>query len=255
MTGVLAFLIALLSVVSALRVTIKMSASSSQQPRTSRDRMSNNNMNNVKRIASLFPLLALTTYPKKASAGLFTSEEQDLINEISTYQKPVSDLLRQLTPTDSPNAIGQYAKQQILKGGKEDSDVVQNYLNVYIIPLQAKLLAAAPKLKVADATKQERLQTLPLLMKGHILELTQAIASQKATDQAREVEEVQETLTEFLTFLQTNDKYIVQIFSPTKPLSDAELFGPFGCGFYGKVRVPGSNACEVPGGAAAAVAK
>ncbi len=191
-------------------------------------------------VSSMLSLTATTIGSLKSSAGFFTSSEQDLVNDIARYQKPVSELLSQLRPSDIPNAIGVYQKQQILKGGKEDSDVVLNYLESYISPLQEKMAKAAPQLQIERQAK-ERLQTLPLLMKGHIVELNQAIESQKADSQAREVEEVLETLNEFLSIAST--KYTVAIFNPPKPASDAELFGPFGCGFYGKVRVPGSNAC------------
>ena len=88
-------------------------------------------------------------------------------------------------------------------------------------------------------------------MQGHLLELSQAIAAQDAAQQEREVAEVQETLEEFLSLAARDGRLSV----PAAPAGsssaggseaarrDAELFGPFGCGFYGKTRVPGSNAC------------
>ena len=102
----------------------------------------------------------------------------------------------------------------------------------------------APKIKLDDSTTQERLKVLPALMKGHILELTQAIESMSGPDQLKESEEVQETLAEFLKLI--SSKYTVKPFLPSRPLTDAELFGPLSCEFWGKTRVPGSNACVSP---------
>ena len=62
-----------------------------------------------------------------------------------------------------------------------------------------------------------------------------------AKEQAKEVDEVRETLAEFLKLAGT--KYEVAPFKPIRPLTDKELFGPLGCEFWGKKRIPGSNAC------------
>jgi hypothetical protein len=132
---------------------------------------------------------------------------------------------------------------KVLKGGKEDSDVVLTYMETYIKPCQQKMSLVAPKLGLADAD-QKRAEILPQLMKGHIIELTQAIKEQKAESQAREVEEVQETLAEFLKL--ASSKFTVLPYVATRPLTDSELFGPLGCEFWGKQRVPGSNACISP---------
>jgi hypothetical protein len=129
----------------------------------------------------------------------------------------------------------------VLKDTKEDSEVVLNYLETYIKPLQVKMEKIAGKLQLSSEEDQKRAQTLPLLMKGHILELSQAIKEQKSAFEAREVEEVQETMAEFLKL--SSSKYKVDPYTPTRPLSDAELFGPLGCEFWGKVRAQGSNAC------------
>lgn len=99
----------------------------------------------------------------------------------------------------------------------------------------------APVLKLKDEEAQKRVEILPQLMKGHILELNQAIQEMKATSQAKEVEEVQETLAEFLKLASLS--YEVKPYTPIRPLTDAELYGPLGCEFWGKKRVPGSNAC------------
>jgi hypothetical protein len=117
-------------------------------------------------------------------------------------------------------------------------------MQVYIKPIQKKMEDLASKIKLDDSTAQERLQVLPALMKGHILELTQAIDSMSGPDQLKESEEVQETLAEFLKLV--SSKYTVKPLLPSRPLTDAELFGPLSCEFWGKTRVPGSNACVSP---------
>jgi hypothetical protein len=193
--------------------------------------------------ASLVSLSILTSSSSNANAGLpfFTSAEQSMIDDIELYQKPVAELLDDLKPTNIPNAWGVWSTQQVLKGGKEDSDVVLTYLMTYIKPLQSKMEKAAPGLHLNDQEAQKRLEILPSLMKGHILELNQAIQEMKAASQAKEVEEVQETLAEFLKL--ASSQYEVKPYIPTRALTDAELFGPLGCEFWGKKRVPGSNAC------------
>jgi len=178
-----------------------------------------------------------------AHAGLFTSYEQDVISEISSYQRPVAELYDQLKPSYVPNAIGVYSNTQVLKGGKDDSDVVLLYLEGYIKPCQIKMEKIAKLLQLPTLEEQKKVEILPLLMKGHIAELTQAINVQKADFQAREVQEVQETLADFLKLAST--KYTVQPYIPIRPLSDSELFGPLGCEFWGKKRVVGSNQCIV----------
>ena len=102
----------------------------------------------------------------------------------------------------------------------------------------------AKNLKLPQESDQTRVEILPALMKGHMLELQQAIKEQKFDEMAKEVEEVQETLAEFLKLAST--AYSVTPFVATRPLSDSELFGPLGCEFWGKTRVPGSNACASP---------
>jgi len=140
--------------------------------------------------------------------------------------------------------LGQYSVKQLLKDTKEDSDVVQNYLQNKIVPMQVKMKSLSSKLKLGSADDQKRLETLPLLMKGHMAELKQAINTISSKQEAQEVEEVQETLAEFLKLAST--KYEVTPYIPIRPLSDKELYGPLGCGWWGKTRVPGSNACIKP---------
>jgi hypothetical protein len=190
--------------------------------------------------ASLF---VYVSFSASVQAGWFSSPQQDLVDQVASYQKPVAELLDQLRPTEIPNAIGVYSKSQLLKGGQEDSVVVANYLDYYFKSMQQKMAEVAPQLSL-PAEQQTKAETLPLLMKGHLLELQQAVSSQKVEDQAKEVEEVQETLADFLKL--SNMKYTVTPYTPTRPLSDKELFGPLGCEFWGKTRVEGSNYCASP---------
>lgn len=187
-------------------------------------------------------LSIFTVQVTAAKAGFFEPDEQSKINELCNYQKPIGELVDQLKPSDIPNAIGVYAPTQVLKGGKEDSDVVLNYLEAYIKPCQRMMEQLAPKLQLSSPDDQTKLETLPLLMKGHIIELTQAIGEMSAKSQLREVTEVQETLADYLKL--AGSKFTITTYAPARPLSDAELFGPLGCEFWGKKRVPGSNACQ-----------
>lgn len=183
---------------------------------------------------------------KRAVAfDFFPSKEQEGVNAVSSFQKPVYEVLNQLRPYDTPNALGIYSKQQILKGGQDDSNVVLLYLINYITPLQQKMEEVAKGLSL-EGSSQERIELLPKLMLGHTLELKAAIKSLKSEEQLKEVEEVWETLQEFLKLAST--KYKVTQYVDIKQISDADLYGPFGCGFYGKKRAEGSNACvEVEG--------
>lgn len=125
--------------------------------------------------------------------------------------------------------------------GVEDSNVVKTYEEVHIKPLQNAMEKSLNVIKLKNDEQQKRLEILPQLMKGHILELDQAIASLSAKEQEKEVEEIVETLNEYLNLVK--NQYEVEMFQPAKAISDKDLFGPLGCGFYGKQRVPGSNAC------------
>mmetsp|Transcript_35589 Transcript_35589/g.36293 ORF Transcript_35589/g.36293 Transcript_35589/m.36293 type:complete len:254 (+) Transcript_35589:171-932(+) len=194
----------------------------------------------VRNIAS-GAFLAYFVGVKSANAGLFQSAEQDAVDEIAKLRLPVRDLLLQLSPQMLPNAVGVFSETQVLKGSKEDSNVVASYSETYIKPLQQKMKKLATVIKLDDAKSQERLEILPGLMIGHIYELAQAITDQKVTDQKREVEEVVETLNEYLSLV--SSKYKVDPLASVRPLSDAELFGPLGCEFWGKKRVKGSNQC------------
>jgi hypothetical protein len=195
----------------------------------------------VKEASAVSVALSVLTFSRGAKAGLFQSDEQDAVDKINYYQKPVFELLSQLSPNVIPNAVGVFAKTQVLKDGKEDADVVLNYMSTYIVPCQTKMLEVAPKLKLKDPVAQTRLELLPLLMKGHILELTQAISSMKAENQAKEVKEVSETLAEYLLLASTQYK-VVPYIAPGI-LTDKEYLGPFGCEFWGKKRIEGTNAC------------
>lgn len=225
-----------------LRVRSKLSMEISDVP-TSMNRKFGKSLNHGLRntlLATAAIGAVFSAQNKPVQARFFASAEQNAIDEISSYQKPIAELLDQLKPVEMANAVGVYQKTQLLRGGLEDSQVVLTYSYNYIQPLQRKMELIAPSLGlVADA--QDRVKVLPLLMKGHIAELRQAITSMKAEDQAREVEEVQETLAEFLKL--ASAKYELQRYTARRPLTEAEYMGPLGCEFWGKKRVEGSNAC------------
>jgi hypothetical protein len=185
--------------------------------------------------------LSTCSFDNVAHAGIFDSAEQNAVYEINSYQKVVNELLDQLRPVEIPNAVGVYLKTQILKGGAEDSNVVLNYQDTYFKPLQVKMEQASKSLALKSPEEQEKLKSLPLLMKGHILELSQAINEQSAGNQAKEVEEIQETLADFLKL--ASSTYKVEPYIPPRPLTDKEFFGPLGCEFWGRQRMPGSNQC------------
>ena len=199
----------------------------------------------VRKIVAAAAIFSTFGFSRRANAGLFTSAEQDQIEQISSFQRPIYELLDQLRPAIVPNAVGVYVEAQVLKGSKEDSDVVLNYLETYIKPCQSKMLEAAPRLKLSNPTDQARIEVLPLLMTGHILELSQAIKEMKAESQAREVEEVIETLSEYLKL--ASSKYTVTPYVTPRALTEKDYLGPLGCEFWGKKRIEGSNACaEIP---------
>lgn len=176
-----------------------------------------------------------------SSASWFPSNEQKQVDQISLCQRPVQELLDQLRPVETPNAIGVFSKTQILRGGREDSAVVQNYLDTYIRPCQQKMEAAAKTIDTRNPEDKAALGNLPLLMKGHIFELQSAIKLENAKEQEKEVEEVQETLADFLRI--ASQKYEVTPYMPNRS-TEKDLFGPLSCEYWGKVRVAGSNKCE-----------
>lgn len=192
-------------------------------------------------------MLSSPTIVHAEGFNFFSSQEQRAVDEIADYRRPIRSLLDDLRPSNVPNPVGVYMKQQILKGGKEDSDVVLTNMEVYIKPMQIKMqsFVTSASRPLLDEASESRLKILPSLMKGHILELEQAIKSLKAENQEKEVVEILDTLDEYLALLSSSSKLVVTPFIPLKPLNDAQLFGPLGCEFYGKVRVTGSNACMV----------
>jgi regulator of protease activity HflC (stomatin/prohibitin superfamily) len=175
---------------------------------------------------------------------MVNSYQQDEIDKIATYQRPVADLLNQLTPQNVPNVIGVVTSTKMLNGGKEDSNVVLENLEHVIKPCQIEMEKVSVSLGLEPPELQSKVEVLPKLMKGHMLELSQAINAQSAEQQAREVKEVQETLDEFLQL--ASSKYKFKPYVPSVAMSDADMFGPFGCEFWGKVRKPESNKCVLP---------
>jgi len=202
-------------------------------------------------LASLLTAAALLTSSPVSSLAaplrFMASQEQSVVDELSDYHKNVVELADQLKPTLQPNAVGVYIEQQILKDGKDDSDVVLLYSEQYLKPIQSKMALIAPKIVALEkeSADKERIALLPNLMKGHLLELSEAIKHQKASEELKEVEEVQETLAEFL-LLSSRAGLEVQPFIPSRPLSDKDLFGPLSCEWWGRTRVEGSNACTTP---------
>jgi len=143
-----------------------------------------------------------------------------------------------------PNAIGVMTETQVLRDDPESSAVVLNYLETYIKPLAKKMEVLAPTLSGILETKedQERVLLLPQLMRGHIAELNVAIKSRKSGEEKKEVDEVQETLAEFLKF-SAKAKFDFEPLTAPRPLTDKEFFGPLGCEFWGRKRIEGSNTC------------
>ena len=57
-----------------------------------------------------------------------------------------------------------------------------------------------------------------------------------------------------MSLLTLPHRYEVTPYVDVKQVSDKDLYGPFGCGFWGKERAEGSNACIAPPGGDAAAA-
>mmetsp|Transcript_1244 Transcript_1244/g.1656 ORF Transcript_1244/g.1656 Transcript_1244/m.1656 type:complete len:242 (-) Transcript_1244:200-925(-) len=160
--------------------------------------------------------------------GPSKSQEQKNVEEIAKYRVPVEKVVKEL-------------KSKQLRGGPDDSFVVINYLKTYYDPMQVKMVEVAKTLNL-EAEKQKKIETLPLLMKGHLLELQQACVAQSAKDQLEEMEEVEETLAEFLTLAQS--KYNIPELVDSRSATPEEYFGAFGCEFWGLKRRKDSNYCE-----------
>jgi hypothetical protein len=99
-----------------------------QVPKSYRD----TNRNFFKSLISITTAASVLTYSSQsAKAGLFQSAEQDAVQELNSYQKPIFELLTQLRPAMTPNAVGFFAMSQTLKGGKEDSGKIQLNDEIY----------------------------------------------------------------------------------------------------------------------------
>lgn len=159
------------------------------------------------------------------------SKEQLAVEALAGYRAPVADVIRQL-------------KAQELRGGRDDSAVVTNYAKKYFEPLQADMAQLAKGLKLAEED-QKKAETQPLLMKGHLLELAQACAAGDAKEQLEEMEEVQETLDDFLKLAAT--KYTVPEMLLGRAATSVEYYSIFGCEFWGLKNKPDSNVCEPKG--------
>lgn len=103
---------------------------------------------------------------------------------------------RKLTPPANippPAAVLTQLKEKKLKGGADDSAVVVRYADSIYKPMQERLVALAPQIKLpaegeGAEEKQKRLETLPFLLKGHLLELAAACRSGDAKEQLQEME-------------------------------------------------------------------
>ncbi|CEM37397.1 unnamed protein product [Vitrella brassicaformis CCMP3155] len=180
------------------------------------------------------PSLLASPSPSSAiSLPFFESEEQKIeraVGEIADYRPYVLKILDKL-------------KTGKLKGGTYDSGTVANFLGIYYRPMQEKMETLSAKIDLEDTTKTERLRLLPLLLKGHLAELREAVISQRPERQLEEVEEVGETLNEFLTL--ASAKYTIPpIPVPPDFNPEKDYYGIFGCEFWGKRRLPESNRCE-----------
>lgn len=168
----------------------------------------------------------LLTLPGKSFA-LFEGGVEAGLNEIAALTFRTDKLVDDL-------------KSKTLKGGEEDSIVVYRTARAFLDPLQAKMLEVAPTLGLA-AEAQKRVELLPLLMKGHLLELDAACRSKDAKEQLQEALEVQETLEEFLTL--AGVKYTITRPEPRRSATPLEYYSIFGCEAYGQKRRENSNQC------------
>ena len=182
--------------------------------------------------------------PANAALRFLPSQEQSGVDQLVRYQRPIVELGDQLKPTLMANPVGIWVEQQMLKDSAEDSAVVLVNMETYIKPMLKQMETLAPLIakRMGTTAEQERVVVLPQLMKGHILELTQAIKQQSSKEEAKETDEIIETLGEFLK-LSREGGLDVEPFVPIRALTDKELFGPLGCEFWGRTRIPGSNTC------------
>ncbi|CAM9731474.1 unnamed protein product [Ectocarpus sp. 4 AP-2014] len=139
------------------------------------------------------------------------------------------------------NKLEQDLKAGALKGGPEDSVVVLRVLEVYLEPMQEEMLKVAPLMQLAGRESRERVKLLPLIMKGHLLELKAACGTKDAKEQLEEVQEVRETLDEFIALAKT--RYEIAPLDP-EGAPDGDQLGIFGCSFYGMKRTDGSSRCQ-----------
>eukprot|EP00903_Cladosiphon_okamuranus_P014346 g13320.t1 len=139
------------------------------------------------------------------------------------------------------NKLEQDLKAGALKGGDEDSVVVSRVLEIYLKPMQQAMLKVAPLMQIAGLEARERAKLLPSIMQGHLLELEMACGTKDAKEQLQEVEEVRETLDEFIALAKTR----YEIPTPEVPSApEGDTLGIFGCSFYGMKRTDGSNLCQ-----------
>jgi len=173
--------------------------------------------------------------PRRAQAFPFGGGEDvtGALDEVARARQKVEEVLSGL-------------KSKQLKGGKEDSATIVRYMDAHYKPLQEKMLVLAPKLKLADEEKQKRAELLPLLLKGHLAELAAATRTGVASEQLQEMEEVAESVDEFLALAKEGGKEVKSYLGPAPEFDVTREYGPFACEFWGKVRLPESNVCVWP---------
>lgn len=176
-------------------------------------------------------------YPRRTEAAFPFGGDGDVagqLDDVARARQKVEEVLSGL-------------KSKQLKGGKDDSATVVRYMDAHYKPLQEKMVTLAPKMKVGDEEKQKRLETLPLLLKGHLFELAAAARTGVAAEQLQEMEEVAESVDEFLALARESGRYQVRDYLGPAPEFDVKReYGPFACEFWGKVRLPESNVCVWP---------
>ncbi|CAM9499484.1 unnamed protein product [Choristocarpus tenellus] len=183
-------------------------------------------LNTAVSVAVLQPVL-----PSKAALPFFGGEE------VSVGQEKVTMAAKFLQPV---NKLEQDLRSGALKGGADDSAVVLRYIEAYLQPLRDTMLEAVPLLQLSAKGSKERADTLPLLMKGHIIELKMACKTGDPKEQLKEVEEVKETLEEFLSLVAKANYDISTMEEDASSQLSAEgddaadkYMGVFGCKTFG----------------------
>ncbi|CAM9097550.1 unnamed protein product [Pylaiella littoralis] len=186
-------------------------------------------------VGSAFALAAVVAKPKGAPAfdiplpfGPNDAPELEKVIEVAEYSRFVRKLEQDL-------------EAGALQGGTEDSAVVSRVLEIQLKPMQETMLKVAPVMELAGREARDRARLLPSIMKGHLLELEMACGTKNAKEQLQEVQEVRETLDEFIALAKTRYN-IKPLDVPGAP--EGDQLGIFGCSFYGMKRTDDSSLCQ-----------